>query len=369
MSHTPPSREWIAAATRLLLQDAQRTPRTPLVELPLPVDLSVRVLLKDETAHPTGSLKHRLARALFLHAVVDGTIGPDTPIVEAASGSTAVSEAYFARELGLQFIAVVPRGTSPRKLALIESFGGRIHTVADPALLGEESIALARRLDGHFMDQFANASRVTDWLGEQGLAAELFAQLAEAGLQSPGWIVAGAGTGGTTAAMGRYCRSRGIATRVALAAPERASYYGAVGRRELPTGPSRIEGIGRPSVEPSFVGSVIDAAFRVDDAQSVAAMELLGRMTGHECGPSTGTNVVVAMYLATQMHARDETGIVVTLMCDAADRYRDTYYSPDWLMQVGMDPSSYREPLETAVTTGRWVDGRSPVGEPLESAA
>ena len=61
--------------------------------LPGPVDL----YLKDESTHPTGSLKHRLARSLFLYALCNGWIGPTTTVLEASSGSTAVSEAYFAR--------------------------------------------------------------------------------------------------------------------------------------------------------------------------------------------------------------------------------------------------------------------------------
>lgn len=48
-------------------------------------------------------------------------------IIEASSGSTAVSEAYFARLLGLPFIAVMPRSTSAEKIALIEFYG--VHVV------------------------------------------------------------------------------------------------------------------------------------------------------------------------------------------------------------------------------------------------
>ncbi len=82
--------------------------------------------LKDESVHPTGSLKHRLARSLFLYGLCNGWITEGTTIVEASSGSTAVSEAYFARFLGLPFIAVMPASTSPEKIALIEAQGGRL---------------------------------------------------------------------------------------------------------------------------------------------------------------------------------------------------------------------------------------------------
>ncbi|STR41238.1 cysteine synthase B [Klebsiella michiganensis] len=62
---------------------------------------------------PTGSLKHRLARSLFL-PMVCATAGlkKGQTIIESSSGSTAVSEAYFARLLGLPFIAVMPSCTA-----------------------------------------------------------------------------------------------------------------------------------------------------------------------------------------------------------------------------------------------------------------
>ena len=87
----------------------------------------VDLYLKDESTHPTGSLKHRLARSLFLYALCNGQIHEGTTIIEASSGSTAISEAYFARLLELPFVAVMPRSTSREKIALIEREGGRCH--------------------------------------------------------------------------------------------------------------------------------------------------------------------------------------------------------------------------------------------------
>ena len=50
---------------------------------------------------------------------------PQTTVIEASSGSTAVSEAYFAKMLGLRFIAVVPASTAAPKLDAIQI--GRAH--------------------------------------------------------------------------------------------------------------------------------------------------------------------------------------------------------------------------------------------------
>jgi cysteine synthase len=41
-------------------------------------------------------------------------------LVEASSGSTAISEAYFAKLLDLPFLAVVPEQTSRQKIEAVE---------------------------------------------------------------------------------------------------------------------------------------------------------------------------------------------------------------------------------------------------------
>jgi cysteine synthase len=138
----PDSRAWAAEAVRLIDADANRSADTHLHAFPLPAEWGIGLYLKDESVHPTGSLKHRLARSLFLYALCNAWIGERTTIVEASSGSTAVSEAYFARLLGLPFVAVMPASTSSEKIALIEAQGGSCHLVDDPRTI----VAQARRL-------------------------------------------------------------------------------------------------------------------------------------------------------------------------------------------------------------------------------
>ena len=191
---------------------------------PLPASWNLDLYLKDESVHPTGSLKHRLARSLFLFGLCNGTIGPDTTIIEASSGSTAVSEAYFARMLGLPFVAVMPRTTSQQKIDLIEFHGGSCHLVDDPASIYEEARTLAARANGHYLDQFTYAERVTDWRGNNNIAESIFEQMAQERHPVPSWVVLGAGTGGTSATIGRYVRYKRHATSVCVVDPEGSVY-------------------------------------------------------------------------------------------------------------------------------------------------
>jgi len=355
-------RRWVDNAVRLIEADSRRSADTHLLRYPLPSawceGVDVALYLKDESTHITGSLKHRLARSLFLYALCNGWIGENTTIIEASSGSTAVSEAYFAALLGLPFIAVMPSSTSTSKIALIESQGGRCHFVAESSQVYAEAERLAEETGGHYLDQFTNAERATDWRGNNNIAESIYAQMGEEAHPVPEWIVVGAGTGGTSATLGRYIRYRRYPTRLCVVDPENSAFFPsyAQGRDDVVTGmSSRIEGIGRPRVEPSFLPDVVDRMVTVPDAASVAAARHVSTVLGRRVGPSTGTNLWGAFSLLAEMVSEGRSGSVVTLIADSGDRYTDTYFSDEWLDGAGLDPSSAAGVLVEFERSGRWL--------------
>ncbi len=351
------SREWVNDAIRKIEADAHRSSDTHLYPLPIPGVPDIHLYFKDESSHPTGSLKHRLARSLFLYGLANNWIDEGRPIVEASSGSTAVSEAYFARFLGLDFYAVMPRSTSREKIREITRLGGRCHFVDRSDSVYSEAERLAAELGGHYLDQFTYAERATDWRGNNNIAESIFAQLALEPHPVPAWVVCGAGTGGTSATIGRYLRYRRLDCRLCVADPENSIYndYFASGDATLtlPTA-SRIEGIGRPRVEPSFIRTVIDRMEKVPDVASMAAIWFLGDRLGHSCGASTGTNLIAAVRLIAEMRAAGQEGSVVTLLCDSGTRYGDTCFNRDWLDERGLAIDPWVEALEFFHATGVW---------------
>jgi cysteine synthase A len=351
-------RDWVDNAVRLIDADTQRSADTHLLRYPLPAEWNVQLYLKDESTHITGSLKHRLARSLFLYAICNGWVTEGTTVVEASSGSTAVSEAYFAKLLGLDFVAVMPAGTSPQKIALIEAQGGRCQFVQRPPDMYAEAARLAAECGGHYMDQFTHAERATDWRGNNNIAESIFEQMALETCPVPEWIVVGAGTGGTSATIGRYIRYRRHATKLAVVDPENSAFYGGyeTGDSGYETGmPSRIEGIGRPRVEPSFVGQVVDRMIEVPDAGSIAAARHASAVIGRRVGGSTGTNLWGAFALIAEMIAAGRTGSVVTLLCDGGDRYAGTYFNDEWVAAQDMSLVEPAAILDKFHGTGTWA--------------
>jgi cysteine synthase A len=352
-------RTWLREAVRRIEADFQRSSDTHLIPVALPGFPGIALYLKDESSHPTGSLKHRLARSLFLHALCNGWLHEGATVVEASSGSTAVSEAYFARLLGLPFIAVMPRATSPQKIAAITFQGGQCHLVDDAAAIDAESQRLAAEKGGHYMDQFTHAERATDWRANNNIAESIYLQMRREPHACPAWIVAGAGTGGTLATIGRYVHYCRHDTRVCGADAERSvffdHYVGGDATLTLAQG-SRIEGIGRPRVEASFMPGVLDAMVKVPDLWSLAAMHALSVRLGRRVGGSTGTNLVAALACARAMRQRGEGGAIVTLLCDGGERYRHSYYDDAWLQAQGLDCGPESDAIDALMDRAIWPE-------------
>ncbi|GGT24316.1 pyridoxal-phosphate dependent enzyme [Nonomuraea spiralis] len=250
-------------------------PPTRLIDFPVRAP-GVRLLLKDESGQPTGSLRHRHARALFRQAVLDGLVTEGTTVVEATGGNAAVAQAWFARRLGLPYIVVMPGRRDQARARAVEALGGECRFVTPPLAIYDA----ARSIEGHFLDQFGRAAPHDS-------------------AYFPGWT---------------------------LDVPDYATGM-----------PSRIEGIGRPRVEPGFRPDLVDLVVPVPDAASVAAARHLREVTGLPVGGSSGTALWAALELVERMRARGESGTVVSLVGDAAERHLATYHDDAWAAGKGLD--------------------------------
>jgi hypothetical protein len=81
------NRAWLEWAIGQVEADANRSADTHLHTFPLPAEWGINLYLKDESVHPTGSLKHRLARSLVLYGLCNNWITEGTTLVEASVDS------------------------------------------------------------------------------------------------------------------------------------------------------------------------------------------------------------------------------------------------------------------------------------------
>ena len=202
----------------------------------------------------------------------------------------------------------MPAGTTPEKIAAIEHYGGRCALVDDPTH-GRRRRAgeIAAELDGHFMDQFTYR-RAGDGLARQQQHRR--GDLRPAASASPGRCrhgsSCGAGTGGTSATIGRYLRYRRLPTRLCVVDPEHSVFFDGY-RSDRRDAVRRAARASRGSAgRASRLRSCRDR--RSDDQgagrdQPGRACGQLERLLGRRCGGSTGTNLVGVLALAAEMHA------------------------------------------------------------------
>ncbi len=140
--------------------------------------------------------------------------------------------------------------------------------------------------------------------------------------------------------------------------PENSAFFPsyAAGRGVQTGASSRIEGIGRPRLEPSFLPEIVDRMISVPDAGSVAAARHVSGVLGRRVGPSTGTNIWGAFSLLAEMVATGRTGSVVTLLADSGDRYIDTYFDDEWVASRGWRLPESARVLAEFERSGRWAD-------------
>ena len=357
----PATRAWVNDALALLEQEVTRSADTHLLRLDFNGFPNIAFYFKDEASHPTGSLKHRLARSLYLYALCNGRLRRGQTVVDASSGSTAISEAWFARLLGLPFIAVMPACTAPQKIRDVQALGGQCDLVDDPSQVHARAAEHAANGACH-LDQFGLAERATDWRGNNNIAESILGQLRREPRPEPSWIVCGVGTGGTSATIGRYLRYRRLDTRLCVAEPRGGSYahgWRDRDRNAVASQSTLIEGIGRPRVEPGFIFDVVDEVIEVEDSASVAAALLLEQLIGTRYGGSSGTNFVACLRLASDMQERGANGSIVTLLCDRGTRYQQTLFDRDWRDGRGLDIAPWQRSLAEALDDGTFMPPES----------
>ena len=191
---------------------------TPLVEMPsLCPRKGIRFFAKLEGQNPSGSLKDRIARYMIERAEERGQLRRGMTILEATSGNTGVSLSLMARLKGYPVKIVMPENVSIERTLVMRAFGAEvIHT--DGAKYTDGAIDLASRMAdddaSYFLtSQFDNADNPIAHYETTG--PEIFRDLPDVDA-----FIAGTGTGGTLAGVGRYLKERRPSVKVVCVEPK-----------------------------------------------------------------------------------------------------------------------------------------------------
>jgi cysteine synthase A len=289
---------------------------TPVVRLRRVVrDTDADVIVKLESANPTGSYKDRMALAMVEGAEARGLLRPGMRVVEFTGGSTGSSLGMVCAAKGYQFVVLSSDAFSREKLLTMEAFGAELRMVPSdggrvtPALFErfkKEIAVLAGEPNTFWTDQFHNEDAVQ---GYMGIGQELLQQTA-------GRIDAfcgAVGTGGMLRGVARALRDAGSHARIVALEPASSPAL-----TEGRGGAHRVEGIGTGTVPPHMVDRPYDEARAVDEADARAMAKRLAREEGLLVGTSSGLNIAAAVQLAREL---GQGKTVATVAVDSGLKY------------------------------------------------
>ncbi|MGC8762093.1 MAG: cysteine synthase A [Acidobacteriota bacterium] len=294
---------------------------TPLVRLKRLVEAGMaEVCVKLEFFNPGASVKDRIAKAMVEAAEASGALRPGMEILEPTSGNTGIGLAMVAAEKGYPLTLVMPETMSEERRRLLQAFGARlVLTPGDKGMKG--AIAVAERMKaekgpGVFVpSQFDNPAN--PWIHRNSTALEV---LRDTGGRLDAFV-AGVGTGGTVAGVGKMLKTAlGPGVLVVAVEPKDSPVLSGGS-----PGPHKIQGIGAGFVPANYDPAVVDRVVAVAAEDAFAAARRLAVEEGILVGISSGAILHAALGVARELGPGRR---VVSVVCDSGERYLSTPLFP-----------------------------------------
>ena len=290
--------------------------KTPLVKLnKVSQNAYAQVVCKLEYFNPGGSVKDRLAYALFENAIEKGLINKDTVIIEPTSGNTGIGLAMMGAILGYKVILTMPENTSAERRKLINAYGAElILTPADKGMNGsiKKAEELAAEITNSYTpQQFENL--VNPEFHRKTTALEIWDDTEG----SVDFFVAGIGTGGTFTGVSSVLKNKKKEVKAIAVEPISSAVLS--GKE---AGKHKIQGIGAGFVPKIMNTNLIDEIFTVNDNEAFEMSRKLAKDEGILCGISAGANVHAAIEIAKRKENKGK--LIVVIIPDTGERYLST---------------------------------------------
>ncbi|MHC3126756.1 cystathionine beta-synthase, partial [Brevundimonas sp. GN22] len=323
--------------------------KTPMVQVTKMDTGLCRLLIKLESQNPGGSIKDRIALSMIEAAENSGLLQPGGTIVEATAGNTGLALTLVGKQKGYKVLLVIPDKMSKEKIQHLRAMGADVRlTRSDvphghPEYYTDMAERLAQQIPGaYYVNQFANDANSEAHFKSTG---------PEIWEQTGGDIdafVAGIGSGGTITGIARYLKSQGSKAEILLADPVGSALAGIVNEgKPGPDGSYTVEGIGQNFVPDTADIELIDKAYSIPDAESIATARELLLKEGVLAGSSSGCLIAAALRWCKE---QTEPKTIVTFVCDTGAKYLSKVYNDTWLADQGLTEREIKGNLSDLIT-------------------
>ncbi|MCP5116883.1 MAG: cysteine synthase family protein [bacterium] len=288
-----------------------RIGNTPLIRLDkVTHDLDgIEIYAKGEYCNPAGSVKDRPALNMILDGERTGQLHGDRILLDATSGNTGIAYSMIAAVKGFKVRLCLPRNASGERKRVLKAYGAEL-ILTDPAEGSDGAIRECRQIyeadpDRYFYpDQYSNPANWKAHFATTG--HEIIEQTAGRVTH----FVASMGTSGSFTGITRRLKRDLLNVRCISAQPS-SGFHGLEGLKHMPTA----------LVPAIYDENLADDNVWVETEDAYRMVRRLAREEGLLVGLSSGANVVAARQVAHQMMEAGERGVVVTILCDGAEKY------------------------------------------------
>lgn len=290
---------------------------TPLVRIrKLAPAGGAKVYAKLESFNPFSSVKDRIGLAMVEDAERKGILKPGGRIIEPTSGNTGIALAAVAAAKGYRITLTMPETMSIERRKLLAAYGAEL-VLTDGTKGMKGAIARARELvaedPGAWMPmQFENPANPE--VHVRTTAEEIWKDLGG----EVDAFVAGVGTGGTVAGVGRSLKGKKPSIRIVAVEPAKSPVLSGGD-----PGAHKLQGIGAGFVPAIYDGSVVDEVVKAREEDAGEVARRLAKEEGILVGISSGAALWAAIELAKRPGMEGKT--VVVLLPDSGERYLSTW--------------------------------------------
>ena len=281
---------------------------TPMVRInSLNPNPRVNIYAKLEGFNPTGSIKDRIALRMVEQAEREGRLTAGMTILEPTSGNTGIGLAVVGIVKGYDVVIVMSEAVSVERRKILRACGAKV--ILTPAAEGTDgAIRLAREMyaahpELYFMpDQFANAA---NYMAHYERTAIEIWQACSGQID---YFVSAVGTSGTLMGVSRFLRIMKPDIKVICAHPTRGHYI------------QGLKNMEEAIVPDIYDESLIDRQEMIDSEEAIDMARQIIAREGIFAGMSSGA----AMLAARRTAQRIESGNIVVLFADRAEKYLST---------------------------------------------
>src|SRR5665213_1101866 len=274
----------------------------------------VEIYAKAEYFNPGGSVKDRPALNIILEGERSGKLTKDKTLIDATSGNTGIAYSMVCAARGYKVKLCLPQNASMERKRILKAYGAEL--VLTPADEGSDgAIRKVREIHATDPDRYFYADQYNNdanWRAHYDTTAPEIIDQTEGRITH---FVALLGTSGTFTGNTRRLK-HDLKHVECISAQPSTGFHGIEGTKHMPS--AIVPGIYDPELA--------DRNMEIETEDCYRMVKRLAREEGMLVGISGGGNVVAALAIGRELVAQGRKGVIVTILCDSADKYLSEHF-------------------------------------------